>query len=176
MKSIFYKFFYKKQLLNTRIALWNRAGDSVYGMAARCARCGKAGANPGRPGLSFSIEAHRQGTVRRRCVGMASGLRLLVPQRLPVSAARKYQIALDRSTSVNGCLNIVAGTAFARAHRPRARPRRGPERRRSRPHARHPGAAGGGAVRTRARRRGIFSQPTRCTGRTRTARRTADGH
>jgi ectoine hydroxylase len=52
----------------TRISLWNRAGDSVYGLAARCERSG----------LSLPVEAHRQGTAGRRRLGMAPGLRLLV--------------------------------------------------------------------------------------------------
>ena len=71
---------------STRIALWNRAGDSVYGLAARCDTHGRhLGASAGRRRLSLPVEAHRQGARGRRRLGMAPGLRLLVLQRLPAA-------------------------------------------------------------------------------------------
>ena len=49
----------------TRIALWNRAGDSVYGMAARCARMVDARSttsNPSSPRRSRSSAVPGSGT------------------------------------------------------------------------------------------------------------------
>ncbi|HTI82737.1 MAG TPA: phytanoyl-CoA dioxygenase family protein [Acetobacteraceae bacterium] len=69
-----------------------------------------------------------------------------------------YQIALDRSNSANGCLQMVQGSATARPHRPRPRPRRGPERRRSGPHEAHHAAPGDRAVRAGTRRRRVLPQ------------------
>ena len=95
----------------TRIALWNRAGDSVYGMAARCAR------------MVDTMEQILEGpvyhfqsklTAKEPFVGGAwewhqdygywyhNGC--LFPR------LASCQIALDRSTTANGCLNMVAGS------------------------------------------------------------------
>ncbi len=95
----------------TRIALWNRAGDSVYGMAARCARMVDTMQQVlGGPVYHFQSKL----TAKEPFVGGAwewhqdYGYWYHNGCLFPHLAS--CQIALDRSTSVNGCLNMVAGS------------------------------------------------------------------
>src|SRR3954469_9588305 len=95
----------------TRIALWNRAGDSVYGLAARCARVvDTAEALLGGPVYHFQSKL----TAKEPLVGGAwewhqdygywyfNGC--LFPQLL------SFMIALDRTDTDNGCLQLVRGS------------------------------------------------------------------
>lgn len=95
----------------TRIALWNRAGDSVYGLAARCARMvDTSQALLGGPVYHFQSKL----TAKEPAVGGAwewhqdygywyyNGC--LRPDLL------SCMIALDRTTRENGCLQIVEGS------------------------------------------------------------------
>ena len=96
---------------STRIALWNRAGDSVYGLAARCQRMvDTSAASAGRAGLSLPVQAH----AKEPEVGGAwewhqdygywyyNGC--IRPDLLSV------MVALDRTTRENGCLQIATGS------------------------------------------------------------------
>ena len=138
---------------STRIALWNRAGDSVYGLAARYAPDGRhVGGAAGRPGLSLPVEAHGQGARSRRRLGMAPGLRLLVLQRLP---AARPALGHDRARQDRPEQRLPAdrhGLAPARPHRPHAAVA-DPERGRSQAHAAHPGEVPDRVLRARGRRR-----------------------
>jgi len=95
----------------THIALWNRAGDSVYGMAARCAR------------MVDTMEQILEGpvyhfqsklTAKEPFVGGAwewhqdYGYWYHNGCLFPHLAS--CQIALDRSITANGCLTMVAGS------------------------------------------------------------------
>lgn len=95
----------------TRIALWNRAGESVYGMAARCERMVDTTEQLlGGPVYHFQSKL----TAKEPFVGGAwewhqdygywyyNGC--LRPDLLSV------MIGLDRTTTVNGCLEIVRGS------------------------------------------------------------------
>jgi len=97
--------------LGTRISLWNRAGDSVYGMAARCERVvDTAEALIGEPVYHFQSKL----TAKDPRVGGAwewhqdygywyyNGC--LRPDML------SFMIALDRADRDNGCLQIVKGS------------------------------------------------------------------
>jgi ectoine hydroxylase len=97
--------------LGTRISLWNRAGDSVYGLAARSRRVvDTAEALIGEPVYHFQSKL----TAKDPHVGGAwewhqdygywyhNGC--LRPDML------SYMIALDRSDRDNGCLQIVRGS------------------------------------------------------------------
>jgi ectoine hydroxylase len=97
--------------LGTRISLWNRAGDSVYGLAARCARVvDTAEALIGEPVYHFQSKL----TAKEPRVGGAwewhqdygywyyNGC--LRPDML------SFMIALDRTDKENGCLQIVKGS------------------------------------------------------------------
>lgn len=96
---------------STRIALWNRAGDSVYGLAARCRRMADTAADLlGGPVYHYQSKL----TAKEPRVGGAwewhqdygywyyTGC--LRPDMLSV------MIGLDRSTRENGCLQIAAGS------------------------------------------------------------------
>jgi len=96
---------------NTRISLWNRAGDSVYGLAARSARMvDTAEALIGEPVYHFQSKL----TAKDPYVGGAwewhqdygywyhNGC--LRPDML------SCMIALDRSDRHNGCLQVVSGS------------------------------------------------------------------
>lgn len=96
---------------STRIALWNRAGDSVYGLAARCARMvDTTEALLGGPVYHFQSKL----TAKDPQVGGAwewhqdygywyyNGC--LRPDMLSI------MIALDRTTRENGCLQIATGS------------------------------------------------------------------
>ncbi|WP_178134026.1 phytanoyl-CoA dioxygenase family protein [Vineibacter terrae] len=96
---------------STRISLWNRAGDSVYGLAARCARMVDTSET-----LLGGAVYHYQSklTAKEPAVGGAwewhqdygywyyNGC--LRPDML------SCMIALDRTTRENGCLQIVEGS------------------------------------------------------------------
>ena len=95
----------------TRISLWNRAGDSVYGLAARCARVvDTAEALLGGPVYHFQSKL----TAKEPLVGGAwewhqdygywyfNGC--LFPNLL------SFMIGLDRTNSDNGCLQLVRGS------------------------------------------------------------------
>jgi ectoine hydroxylase-related dioxygenase (phytanoyl-CoA dioxygenase family) len=107
----------------TRIALWNRAGDSVYGMAARCARM----VDTMEQILGGSVY-HFQSklTAKEPFVGGAwewhqdYGYWYHNGCLFPHLAS--CQVALDRSNTSNGCLTMIAGFAPSRPHRPRAGP------------------------------------------------------
>jgi ectoine hydroxylase len=95
----------------TRIALWNRAGDSVYGMAARCARMvDTMEAILGGPVYHFQSKL----TAKEPFVGGAwewhqdYGYWYHNGCLFPHLAS--CQVALDRSTSANGCLQMVQGS------------------------------------------------------------------
>ena len=96
---------------STRIALWNRAGDSVYGLAARCRRMvDTSAALLGGPVYHFQSKL----TAKEPEVGGAwewhqdygywyyNGC--LRPDMLSI------MIALDPTTRENGCLQIAAGS------------------------------------------------------------------
>ena len=96
---------------STRIALWNRAGDSVYGMAARCARMvDTMEALLGGPVYHFQSKL----TAKEPFVGGAwewhqdYGYWYHNGCLFPHLAS--CQIALDRSTTENGCLRMVLGS------------------------------------------------------------------
>src|SRR5262249_57590311 len=96
---------------STRIALWNRAGDSVYGLAARCERMVDSSAH-----LLGGDVYHYQSklTAKEPAVGGAwewhqdygywyyNGC--LRPDLLSVTGA------LDKTTRENGCLQIATGS------------------------------------------------------------------
>lgn len=95
----------------TRIALWNRAGDSVYGMAARCARMVDTMQDLlGGPVYHFQSKL----TAKAPFVGGAwewhqdYGYWYHNGCLFPHLAS--CQIALDRSGTENGCLTMVAGS------------------------------------------------------------------
>jgi ectoine hydroxylase len=95
----------------TRIALWNRAGDSVYGMAARCARMvDTMEALLGGPVYHFQSKL----TAKEPFVGGAwewhqdygywYNYGCLAPSML------SCLIAVDRATQENGCLQVLEGS------------------------------------------------------------------
>lgn len=95
----------------TRIALWNRAGDSVYGMAARCARMvDTMEALLGGPVYHFQSKL----TAKQPFVGGAwewhqdYGYWYHNGCLFPHLAS--CQIALDHATRANGCLQMVQGS------------------------------------------------------------------
>ena len=95
----------------TRIALWNRAGDSVYGMAARCERMVDTMAELlGGPVYHFQSKL----TAKEPFVGGAwewhqdYGYWYYNGCLFPRLAS--CQIALDRSGMENGCLEMVRGS------------------------------------------------------------------
>jgi len=95
----------------TRISLWNRAGDSVYGMAARCTRMvDTMDEILGGPVYHFQSKL----TAKEPFVGGAwewhqdYGYWYHNGCLFPDLAS--CQVALDRSTTVNGCLTMVAGS------------------------------------------------------------------
>lgn len=95
----------------TRIALWNRAGDSVYGMAARCARMLDTMEQIlGGPVYHFQSKL----TAKEPFVGGAwewhqdYGYWYYNGCLFPDLAS--CQIALDESTTANGCLTMIAGS------------------------------------------------------------------
>ncbi len=95
----------------TRIALWNRAGDSVYGMAARCARMVDT-----MEALLGGAVYHFQSklTAKQPFVGGAwewhqdYGYWYHNGCLFPHLAS--CQIALDRSGQENGCLQMIRGS------------------------------------------------------------------
>ena len=106
---------------STRIALWNRAGDSVYGLAARCQRMvDTSAALLGGPVYHYQSKL----TAKEPEVGGAwewhqdygywyyNGC--IRPDLLSV------MVALDKTTRENGCLQIATRLAQARPHRPHA--------------------------------------------------------
>ena len=138
---------------STRIALWNRAGDSRLRPRRPLRAHGRhLGASAGRRRLSLPVEAHRQGARGRRRLGMAPGLRLLVLQRLP---AARPAVGDDRARQDQPRERLPAdrhGLASAGPHRPHAAVA-DPERGRSQAHALHPGAVPDRVLRARAGRR-----------------------
>ena len=95
----------------TRISLWNRAGDSVYGMAARCARMVDTMEDLiGGPVYHFQSKL----TAKEPFVGGAwewhqdYGYWYYNGCLFPYMAS--CQIALDRSFRGNGCLELVRGS------------------------------------------------------------------
>jgi ectoine hydroxylase len=95
----------------TRIALWNRAGDSVYGMAARCARMvDTMEALLGGPVYHFQSKL----TAKQPFVGGAwewhQDYGYWYHNGCIFPHLASCQVALDRSTSANGCLQMVQGS------------------------------------------------------------------
>ncbi|QQS12357.1 MAG: phytanoyl-CoA dioxygenase family protein [Rhodospirillales bacterium] len=96
---------------STRISLWNRAGDSVYGLAARCARMVDTSA-----ALLGGDVYHYQSKLTAKDPGVGGAWEwhqdygywyhngCLRPDML------SCMIALDRTTRENGCLQIVEGS------------------------------------------------------------------
>ena len=141
----------------TRIALWNRAGDSVYGMAARCERMVDTMEDMlGGPIYHFQSKL----TAKEPFVGGAwewhqdYGYWYHNGCLFPDMAS--CQIALDRSFRENGCLEARAALAQAGTDRPRAGAGRGAEHRRSEADGRDHQEARRRAVRAGARRRPVF--------------------
>ena len=143
----------------TRIALWNRAGDSVYGMAARCAR------------MVDTMEQILQGpvyhfqsklTAKEPFVGGAwewhqdYGYWYHNGCLFPHLAS--CQIALDRSTTANGCLNMVAGSHLLGRIDHVPVPGEGQNVADPARMKRHPRPARGRPLRTGTRRRGVLPQ------------------
>ena len=96
---------------NTRISLWNRAGDSVYGMAARCARMVDAAeALIGEPVYHYQSKL----TAKDPRVGGAwewhQDYGYWYYNGCLRPAMLSFMIALDRCTRSNGCLQIVRGS------------------------------------------------------------------
>src|SRR5689334_8787255 len=96
---------------STRIALWNRAGDSVYGMAARCTRMVDTMEDLiGGPVYHFQSKL----TAKEPFVGGAwewhqdYGYWYHNGCLFPHMAS--CQIALDRSFKENGCLELIRGS------------------------------------------------------------------
>ena len=123
----------------TRIALWNRAGDSVYGMAARCPRMVDTMETLlGGPVYHFQSKL----TAKEPLVGGAwewhqdYGYWYHNGCLFPHLAS--CMIALDRDDARQRLPPDGPSLAPAGPHRPRAGPRRGPERRRPRAHEAHP--------------------------------------
>src|SRR6185437_5889867 len=92
----------------TRIALWNRAGDSVYGMAARCARMvDTMEALLGGPVYHFQSKL----TAKEPFVGGAwewhQDYGYWYHNGCIFPHLASCQVALDRSGTENGCLNMV---------------------------------------------------------------------
>jgi ectoine hydroxylase-related dioxygenase (phytanoyl-CoA dioxygenase family) len=92
----------------TRIALWNRAGDSVYGMAARCARMVDTMETLlGGPVYHFQSKL----TAKEPFVGGAwewhQDYGYWYHNGCIFPHLASCQVALDRSTSANGCLQMV---------------------------------------------------------------------
>lgn len=95
----------------TRIALWNRAGDSVYGMAARCARMvDTMEALLGGPVYHFQSKL----TAKQPFVGGAwewhQDYGYWYHNGCIFPHLASCQVALDRSTTANGCLQMVQGS------------------------------------------------------------------
>ena len=68
-----------------RLSLWNHPGDGIYGMFARCERMVDACEQTARRrGVPLPLEDDHEGREGRRGVGVAPGLRLLVPERRAV--------------------------------------------------------------------------------------------
>lgn len=96
---------------NTRISLWNRAGDSVYGMAARCARVvDSAEALIGEPVYHYQSKL----TAKDPRVGGAwewhQDYGYWYYNGCLRPAMLSFMIGLDRCTRENGCLQIVRGS------------------------------------------------------------------
>jgi len=95
----------------TRIALWNRAGDSVYGMAARCQRMvDTMEALVGGPVYHFQSKL----TAKEPFVGGAwewhQDYGYWYHNGCIFPHLASCQIALDRATAANGCLQMVKGS------------------------------------------------------------------
>ncbi len=95
----------------TRIALWNRAGDSVYGMAARCERMVDAmEALLGGPVYHFQSKL----TAKQPFVGGAwewhQDYGYWYHNGCVFPHLASCQVALDRSGRENGCLQMVQGS------------------------------------------------------------------
>ena len=85
--------------------------DTIYGAIVRSRRIVEPMEQLARRrGLSLPSQDDPQGSPRRRRVGVASGLRLLVRQRLPVPDLASCMIAVDRATRENGCLQVLPGS------------------------------------------------------------------
>ncbi len=70
-----------------RLSLWNHPGDTIYGMFARCeSGCELRRDAAGGRGLSLPLQDDHEGRQGGRRLGLASGLRLLVPERRAVPA------------------------------------------------------------------------------------------
>ena len=73
-----------------RLSLWNHPGDGIYGMFARCrADGGDLRALLGGEVYHYHSKMIMKDAQRRRGVGVAPGLRLLVRERRPVSGSRQ---------------------------------------------------------------------------------------
>ncbi|HLJ05713.1 MAG TPA: phytanoyl-CoA dioxygenase family protein, partial [Acetobacteraceae bacterium] len=95
----------------TRIALWNRAGDSVYGMAARCERMVDTMATLlGGPVYHFQSKL----TAKQPFVGGAwewhQDYGYWYHNGCVFPHLASCQVALDRSGQDNGCLQMVKGS------------------------------------------------------------------
>jgi len=96
---------------STRIALWNRAGDSVYGLAARCRRMvDTSAALLGGPVYHFQSKL----TAKDPEVGGAwewhQDYGYWYHNGCLEPAMFSCMIALDRTTRENGCLQLVSGS------------------------------------------------------------------
>ncbi|MEJ0070310.1 MAG: phytanoyl-CoA dioxygenase family protein [Pseudomonadota bacterium] len=116
----------------TRISLWNRAGDSVYGLAARCERVvDTMAALLGGPVYHFQSKL----TAKEPHVGGAwewhQDYGYWYHNGCLFPSLASCMVALDRTTRDNGCLQLVRGSHRLGADRPCADSRQqGPGRRR----------------------------------------------
>ena len=96
---------------DVRLSLWNHPGDGIYGMFARCERmvrcCEKLLGGEVYHYHSKMIMKDAEG---RRGVGVAPGLRLLVPERRAAAAPDQRVHRRRPCTKENGCLQVIQGS------------------------------------------------------------------
>ena len=94
-----------------RLSVRNELGDDIYSAFVRCRRIVDTMERlSGRRGLSLSPQDDPQGAALGRGLGVASGLRLLVRQRLPVSRPRQLHDRRRSGDAANGCLQVLKGS------------------------------------------------------------------
>ena len=133
-----------------RLTVENELGDDIYGAFVRCRRIVDTMERLlGRGSLPLPPQDDLEGAVDRRRLGMASGLWLLVQQRLPVSASGKLHDR--RGPGHQGERLPASAQGLAPPGPDRSRQGRRPDRGRHGASQRRPGAIGAGALRAGAR-------------------------
>jgi ectoine hydroxylase len=95
----------------TRISLWNRAGDSVYGLAARCRRMADTAAQlVGEPVYHFQSKLTAKDPFGGGAWEWHQDYGYWYYNGCLRPAMLSMMIALDRSDRNNGCLQIVRGS------------------------------------------------------------------